>query len=288
MTLNQHDESAPHPQPMQSDHPAQPEQPAQPAQPVQSDQPAQPERHRKGPITLRGSQRPDRTTDQRLLEEDGPGQWVHSDPWRVLRIQAEFVEGFGALAELGPAISIFGSARVREGHPHYEAAREIARGIAQMGYAVITGGGPGIMEAGNRGAKEAGGVSVGLGIELPHEQGINEWVELGVDFRYFFARKTMFVKYSSGFVVMPGGFGTMDELFEALCLMQTHKITMFPVILVGRSYWQGLLDWLRSTMVEGGMIMPADVDLVRVVDTPEEALTALRDAESELRERGGR
>lgn len=146
-----------------------------------------------------------------------------------------------------------------------------------MGYAVITGGGPGIMEAGNRGAKEAGGVSVGLGIELPHEQGMNQYVDLGVDFRYFFARKTMFVKYSSGFIVMPGGFGTFDELFEALCLMQTHKIDMFPVILVGTAYWKGLIDWLSTAVADGRMISPTDVDLMRVVDTPEEALAVLRE-----------
>ena len=240
--------------------------------------PEEREHHRKGPITLRGSQRPDRTTDQRLLEEDGPGQWVHSDPWRVLRIQSEFVEGFGALAELGPAISIFGSARLGQDDPYYRGTVEIAKGIVELGYAVITGGGPGIMEAGNRGAKEAGGVSVGLGIELPYEQGMNDYVDLGVDFRYFFARKTMFVKYSSGYVVMPGGFGTFDELFEALCLMQTHKIDLFPVVLVGRAYWQGLLDWLRTAVVDGGMINPLDVDLMRVVDTPEEALEVLREA----------
>ena len=240
--------------------------------------PEERDRHRKGPVTLRGTQRPERTTDQRLLEEDGPGDWVHSDPWRVMRIQSEFVEGFGALAELGPAISVFGSARLGEDDPTYQCAIEIAAGIVELGYAVITGGGPGIMEAGNRGAQEAGGISVGLGIELPHEQGMNEYVDLGVDFRYFFARKTMFVKYSSGFVVMPGGFGTFDELFEALCLMQTHKIDMFPVILVGRDYWQGLLDWVGSAVVDRGMISLADLDLVRVVDTAEEALAALGEA----------
>ncbi|ASK66671.1 Rossman fold protein, TIGR00730 family [Brachybacterium avium] len=238
--------------------------------------PEERDHHRKGPITLRGAQLPDRTTDQRLLEEDGETDWVHADPWRVLRIQSEFIEGFGALAELGPAISIFGSARLGADSAHYESAVEIARGVVEMGYAVITGGGPGIMEAGNRGAQEAGGVSVGLGIELPHEQGLNKHVDLGVDFRYFFVRKTMFVKYSSGFVVMPGGFGTFDELFEALCLMQTHKIDLFPVVLVGRDYWQGLLDWLRTTVVEGGMVKPLDIDLMRVVDTPQEALEMLR------------
>lgn len=240
--------------------------------------------HRKGPVTLRGRHTPDRTTDQRLLEESGSGAWVHSDPWRVLRIQAEFVEGFGALAELGPAISIFGSARLREDSPAYQTAREIAQGLTAMGYAVITGGGPGIMEAGNRGAHETGGTSVGLGIELPHEQGMNEYVDLGVDFRYFFARKTMFVKYSRGFVVMPGGFGTLDELFEALCLMQTHKVAMFPVILVGRRFWGGLIDWIRTRLVEDGMISPGDVDLLRVVDTAEEALEALREATAQIAE----
>ena len=234
--------------------------------------------YQRGPVTLRGQHVPTSTTDQRLLEEGGNGHWVHSDPWRVMRIQSEFVEGFGALAELGPAISIFGSARLGEDDPYYRSTVEIAKGIVELGYAVITGGGPGIMEAGNRGAKEAGGVSVGLGIELPFEQGMNGYVDLGVDFRYFFARKTMFVKYSSGYVVMPGGFGTFDELFEALCLMQTHKIDLFPVVLVGRAYWQGLLDWLRTAVAEGGMINAVDIDLLRVVDTPEEALEVLREA----------
>ena len=239
--------------------------------------------HRKGPVTLRGDQRPDKTTDQRLLEEDGSTEWVHSDPWRVMRIQAEFVEGFGAMAEVGPAIAIFGSARTPRDHPDYLAAEALAAGIVDLGYAVITGGGPGIMEAGNKGAKEAGGVSVGLGIELPFEQGLNEYVDLGVDFRYFFARKTVFVKYSSGFVVFPGGFGTFDELFEALCLMQTHKISMFPLILVGRAYWQGLIDWLTSTVLDHGVISPKDLDIIRVVDTAQEAVDVL--AEFSQRER---
>lgn len=239
--------------------------------------PEERQHHRTGPVTLRGPLRPTRTTDQQLLEQDGPAEWAHKDPWRVLRIQSEFVEGFEALAELGPAISIFGSARLGEDSPYYGCAIEVAKGLVDMGYAVITGGGPGIMEAGNRGAQEAGGVSVGLGIEVPHEQGMNEYVDLGVDFRYFFARKTMFVKYSSGFVVMPGGLGTFDELFEALCLMQTHKIDLFPVVLVGREYWQGLLDWLRTAVVDGGMANPLDIDLMRVVDTAEEALEVLRE-----------
>ncbi|MFC0675763.1 LOG family protein [Brachybacterium hainanense] len=236
-----------------------------------------PEEYRRGPVTLRGAQRPARTTDQRLLESTGEADWVHSDPWRVLRIQSEFVEGFSALAELGPAISVFGSARTAREDPSYAAAEQIGAGIARLGYAVITGGGPGVMEAANKGAKQAGGVSVGLGIELPFEQGMNEYVDLGVDFRYFFARKTVFVKYSRGFVVLPGGFGTFDELFEALCLMQTHKIDLFPLILVGRDYWQGLLDWLSRSVLEQGVISGTDLDLLRVVDTADEAVALLHE-----------
>ncbi len=191
---------------------------------------------RKGPIRLRGDQVQASTTDQRLLESRGPTDWVHTDPWRVLRIQAEFVEGFGALAELGPAVSIFGSARIERDDAMYDAARKIAEKLCGEGYAVITGGGPGVMEAANKGAHECGGVSVGLGIELPHEQGMNDYVDLGINFRYFFVRKTMFVKYAQGYVVMPGGFGTMDELFEALTLVQTQKITSFPIVLFGTEY----------------------------------------------------
>jgi len=184
------------------------------------------------------------TTDQRLLDSRGPTDWVHTDPWRVLRIQAEFIEGFGTLAELGPAVSVFGSARTEPGSPMYVAAEEIGARLAKAGLATITGGGPGIMAAANKGAAQAGGVSVGLGIELPFESGLNPYVNLGINFRYFFARKTMFVKYSQGFVVMPGGFGTFDELFEALTLVQTRKVTSFPVVLFGSRYWQGLLDWI--------------------------------------------
>lgn len=242
--------------------------------------PAEDHGYRKGPVTLRGALRPRRTTDQKLLEDTGSADWLHTDPWRVLRIQSEFVEGFGALAELGPAVSMFGSARIARTDPNYALAEEIARGLVDLGYAVITGGGPGIMEAGNKGAKEAGGVSVGLGIELPFEQGMNQWVDLGVDFRYFFARKTVFVKYSSGFVVMPGGFGTFDELFEALCLIQTHKISKFPLVLVDSSYWTGLLDWFRTTVAGYGTISPGDLDLLQVVDTADEALEVIRAARS--------
>jgi uncharacterized protein (TIGR00730 family) len=229
--------------------------------------------HRKGPVQLRRDQRPDTTTDQRLLDSRGDAGWVHTDPWRVLRIQAEFVEGFGALAELGPAVSVFGSARTSPDDPMYAAASDIAAKLCGAGYAVITGGGPGAMEAANRGASECGGVSVGLGIELPHEQGMNEWVDLGVNFRYFFVRKTMFVKYAQGFIVLPGGFGTMDELFEALTLAQTGKVTSFPIVLFGSAYWGGLVDWLRDTMLADGKVGPADIDMLHVTDDVDEAVS---------------
>src|SRR6185437_14803311 len=207
-----------------------------------------------GPVTLRHGQVPPTTTDQRLLDERGPTDWVHTDPWRVLRIQSEFVEGFGALAELGPAVSVFGSARTTPDDAVYAMAEKVGAALVHAGYAVITGGGPGAMEAANKGARDAGGTSVGLGIELPFEQGLNRYVDLGVNFRYFFARKTMFVKYASGFIVLPGGFGTLDELFEAVTLVQTRKVTRFPVVLMGTTYWQGLLDWMRGTMQAEGKI----------------------------------
>src|SRR5437763_4664104 len=207
-----------------------------------------PEKQR-GPVTLRRGQVQPGTTDQRLLDTRGPSDWVHTDPWRVLRIQSEFVEGFGLLAELPAAVSVFGSARTHPGDPDYTSGEALGRALARAGYAVITGGGPGVMEAVNKGAPEAGGVSVGLGIELPVEQRLNDWVDVGLNFRYFFARKTMFVKYAQAFIVLPGGFGTMDELFEALTLVQTGKVTSFPVVLFGTAYWAGLLDWLRTTML---------------------------------------
>ncbi len=227
---------------------------------------------RKGPTVLRGSQVDLSTTDQRLLDSGGSSDWVHTDPWRVLRIQAEFVEGFGALAELGPAIGVFGSARTPPDDPYYLKGLELGRRLAEAGFAVITGGGPGTMEAANRGASEAGGVSVGLGIELPFEIGLNEWVDVGVNFRYFFARKTMFVKYASGFVALPGGLGTFDELFEALTLVQTQKVTSFPVVLIGRDYWAGLLEWLRGTVLADGKISEADLDMIAVTDDVDEAV----------------
>ena len=226
----------------------------------------------KGPVTLRGKDVPAETTDQRLLDHWQSADWLHADPWRVMRIQSEFVEGFGALAELGLAVSVFGSARTAKDDPFYAIGEQIGAGLARAGYAVITGGGPGAMEAVNKGAFEVGGTSVGLGIELPFEQGMNDYLSLGVHFRYFFARKTMFVKYAHGFVVLPGGFGTFDELFEALVLVQTRKVTEFPIVLVGRDYWGGLLDWLRRSAVTEGTISPGDVDLLSLTDDPEEAV----------------
>jgi hypothetical protein len=231
--------------------------------------------YRKGPVLLRGKNVPLRSTSGRLLDEQESADWLHSDPWRVLRIQSEFVEGFGALAELGPAISVFGSARTREGTPEYVAGEDIGRLLVEAGFAVITGGGPGVMEAANKGANEAGGASVGLGIELPHEQGVNEYVNLGVNFRYFFARKTMFVKYAQGFIVLPGGFGTFDELFEALTLVQTQTVTQFPIVLVGHSYWDGLVDWLRDTAAKRGTISHIDLALLTVTDDPAEAVAIM-------------
>jgi uncharacterized protein (TIGR00730 family) len=234
-----------------------------------------PRDYQKGPVVLRRTLVPGSTTDQRLLDSRGPSDWVHTDPWRVLRIQSEFVEGFGALAELGPAISVFGSARTKRDHPDYAVAERLGGRLAQEGFAVITGGGPGAMEAANKGACEADGVSVGLGIELPFEQGMNDWVDLAVNFRYFFARKTMFVKYAEGFVVLPGGFGTLDELFEALVLVQTHKVTQFPIVLLGNGFWQGLLDWMAGPLADRGMIGLADLDLLRVTDDVDEAVDIL-------------
>lgn len=230
---------------------------------------------RRGPVVLRGEQVQQSTTDQRLLDTAGDTGWLHSDPWRVLRITSEFVEGFGALAEVGPAVSIFGSARVPRGSDVYRNSETIARRLVEAGYAVITGGGPGLMEAANKGASEANGRSVGLGIELPFEQSINEWVDLGVHFRYFFVRKTMFVKYAQAFIVLPGGFGTLDELFEALVLVQTKKVTSFPIILYGVDYWSGLIDWMRQQLLSEKMIDAADLDLLTVTDSIDEIIDVI-------------
>jgi uncharacterized protein (TIGR00730 family) len=247
------------------------------------------EERQRGPAIFRRKMIPaalETTTDQRLLDTRGPSGWVHTDPWRVLRIQSEFVEGFGLLAELGPAVSVFGSARTPVDHPEYQQGRELGAALARAGYAVITGGGPGIMEAVNRGCCESDGLSVGLGIELPFEQSMNEWVDLGIQFRYFFARKTMFVKYAQAFVITPGGFGTLDELFEALTLVQTRKVTQFPVVLLGTSYWSGLIDWLRATMLPEGKISPADLDLVHCTDSIEECVSVIRAAGEQRRSEG--
>lgn len=201
------------------------------------------------------------------------------DPWRVLRIQAEFVEGFGQLAELPTAVTVFGSARTTVDSPEYQLGVELGSKLAKAGYAVITGGGPGAMEAANKGASEAGGISVGLGIELPFEQRMNDYVDLGIEFRYFFVRKTMFVKYSCGFITLPGGFGTLDELFEALTLVQTHKVTSFPVVLVGTEYWSGLLDWIKGTLLSTGKISAPDLDLIHLTDDVDEAVNIIVESE---------
>jgi uncharacterized protein (TIGR00730 family) len=232
-----------------------------------------------GPVTRRRGQVQSSTTDQRLLDRRGPTDWVHTDPWRVLRIQSEFVEGFGTLAAVGRAVGVFGSARARPDSRYDAMAEELGARLADGGWTVITGGGPGIMEATNKGACEAGGTSVGLGIELPFEQGLNQWVDIGINFRYFFARKTMFLKYSQGFVVFPGGFGTLDELFEALTLVQTRKVTSFPVVLVGTTYWQGLVDWLRDAALEAGTIAAPDLELLHLTDDLDEVVRILRAAE---------
>ncbi|MEU3185253.1 TIGR00730 family Rossman fold protein [Streptomyces sp. NPDC006923] len=231
-----------------------------------------PEEQRLGPVIRRREQVQPGTTDQRLLDTEGDSEWVHTDPWRVMRIQSEFVEGFGALAELPSAISVFGSARTPVDSAEYEAGIRIGGALVEAGFAVITGGGPGAMEAANRGAREARGVSVGLGIELPFEQGLNQHVDIGVNFRYFFVRKTMFVKYAQGFVVLPGGLGTLDELFEALTLVQTRKVTRFPIVLFGTAYWGGLVEWLRDTVVAQGKASERDLLLFHVTDDVEEAV----------------
>ena len=233
---------------------------------------------RAGPLTYRGRAIPDTTTDQRLLDRRGPSDWVHTDPWRVLRIQSEFVEGFGLLAELPSAVSVFGSARIKPGTEYYELGVRMGAKLAEAGYATITGGGPGMMEAANKGARQGGGLSVGLGIELPFEQSLNEYVDVGVTFRYFFVRKLMFVKYAQAFVVLPGGFGTLDELFEAITLVQTKKVTRFPVVLVGTEFWGGMRDWVETSLLKHNLISEQDLDLLYVTDDPDEAISTIQRA----------
>ncbi|MFD9940807.1 TIGR00730 family Rossman fold protein [Nonomuraea sp. NPDC059023] len=241
---------------------------------------SRPER-RQGQAVVRGNLVPESTHDQRLLDRQGSTDWLHMDPWRVLRIQAEFVEGFGQLAELPPAVTVFGSARTPDDSPEYEMGVELGRALAESGYAVITGGGPGVMEAANRGATEVdGAVSVGLGIELPFEQKMNDYVDLGIEFRYFFVRKTMFVKYSCGFIALPGGFGTLDELFEALTLVQTRKVTSFPVVLMGTSFWGGMVDWIKNTLLGTGKIAAQDLDLIHLTDDVNEAVRIIAEGDS--------
>jgi uncharacterized protein (TIGR00730 family) len=251
--------------------------------------------------TLNRAARAGRPTEDRKLltwtdrDRAEAAAFTHGDPWRVMRIMGEFVAGFDALAEVGPAVSVFGSARTPESDPMYALARAVGAGLAGAGFATITGGGPGIMEAANRGAAEAGGVSIGANIELPHEQGLNPYVTLPLNFRYFFVRKMMFVKYAEGFVIFPGGFGTLDELFEALTLIQTGKLGAFPVVLVGRDFWRGLLDWIDAALLAGAKIGEADRGLLTLSDDPDEIVRMMvaayraqqREAERERRATSG-
>ena len=230
---------------------------------------------RQGPVIRRAGQVQATTTDQRLLQGRGDTDWVHADPWRVMRIQAEFVEGFGTLAELGPAVSVFGSARTPRTHPLYAQGVAIGAALAKAGYATITGGGPGLMEAANKGAAEEDGVSVGLGIELPFEDKFNKYVTLGINFRYFFVRKVMFFKYAQGFIVFPGGYGTLDELFEALTLVQTKKVTSFPIVLFGRDHWAGMLDWIEKSLRDEAYISADDRAMLHLTDDVDEAVAII-------------
>ncbi|APT82963.1 DNA-binding protein [Corynebacterium ammoniagenes DSM 20306] len=236
----------------------------------------------RGPMLLRTDRTQGSTYDQRLLESGADHDWKHADPWRVLRIQGEFVAGFDALSDLPKAVTVYGSARTKENAPEYGQAVDLAAKLVDQDYAVVTGGGPGIMEAANRGAYEAGGLSVGLGIELPFEQGLNKYVDLGINFRYFFARKTMFLKYSQAFVCLPGGMGTMDELFEMLCMVQTGKVTNYPIVLIGTEYWSGLVDWMANTLVADGYINPQDMDLFLLTDSVDEAVEHIVAAHKEM------
>ena len=238
------------------------------------------EKKRKG----RGKQLPGTTQDEQLLESPRPDEFTHTDPWRVFRIMGEFVEGFDELATLSRGIAIFGSARTKPEDPDYHAAQETGALLAAQGFAVITGGGPGIMEAANRGAFEAGGLSIGCNIELPFEQKANPYQTLSLTFKYFFVRKMMFVKYSLAFVIFPGGFGTFDELFEALTLIQTKKIRNFPIVLFGSHYWSGMLDWIRAVVLPGGKISDHDMDIFHITDSPAEVVEIVNRAQNSLHE----
>jgi len=229
-----------------------------------------------------GQKPPGTTQDEQLLESPRPDEFKHTDPWRVFRIMGEFVEGFDELATLTRGIAIFGSARTKADDPDYKAAQETAALLSAQGFAVITGGGPGIMEAANRGAFEAGGLSIGCNIELPFEQRANSYQTLSLTFKYFFVRKMMFVKYSLAFVIFPGGFGTLDELFEALTLIQTKKIRNFPIVLFGKSYWSGMLDWLRDVMLPGGKIADHDMEMFHITDSPAEVIEIVVRSQSSL------
>ncbi|HEY0006174.1 MAG TPA: TIGR00730 family Rossman fold protein [Pyrinomonadaceae bacterium] len=223
------------------------------------------------------------TQDEQLLETPTQDDFTHTDTWRVFRIMGEFVEGFDHLATVSRGVSIFGSARTRPGNPFYTAAQETAALLARAGFTVVTGGGPGIMEAANRGAYEAGGTSIGCNIELPFEQKGNDYLTRSMTFRYFFVRKTMFVKYSNAFVIFPGGFGTLDELFESLTLIQTHKIKNFPVVMFGSEYWGGMIDWLRDSMLKAGNILETDLHLLHLTDSPSEVVQIIVNSKDSLR-----
>src|SRR5438552_13530440 len=226
------------------------------------------------------------TQDERLLETPEPGEFLHTDTWRVFRIMGEFVQGFEDLAHITNGVAVFGSARTPADHPEYRAAQETGALLARAGYAVITGGGPGLMEAANRGAFEAGGTSVGCNIELPHEQSSNDYLTLSLKFKYFFVRKMMFVKYSDAFIIFPGGFGTLDELFEALTLIQTRKIHNFPVVLYGSQYWKGMLEWLRGPMLGEAKIVEDDLKRLHLTDSPAEIVEIVSRFQNAQKENG--
>lgn len=228
------------------------------------------------------------TADQILLGADRlPHDFTDTDPWRIFKIMGEFVDGFDNLAHVARGVTIFGSARTQPGEPDYDTALETGRLLARAGFAVITGGGPGIMEAANRGALEAGGISVGCNIDLPFEQNSNPWLTTSIKFNYFFVRKVMFVKYAVAFLIFPGGFGTMDELFESLTLIQTQKIRRFPVILFGKDYWQDLIRWIENTMLREKKVSPEDLALFHVTDSPREAVRLIVARQKELRHQNG-